>query len=101
MLPQIIRELDERILNDSSLDQSTFDRLIAAQHGLGLVFDGRPTCPFLRPHLITRSQYDEVSGAASIIAEAVERMVSRALNDEHLLSVLGPTEREIRMARID
>lgn len=101
MLPEIIRELDERILHDSRLDQPIFDQLIAAQHGLGLVFDGRPTCPFLRPHLITRSQYDEVSRASSTIATAVERMVSRALNDEELLSVLGPTERETKMARID
>ncbi|HEU5239504.1 MAG TPA: circularly permuted type 2 ATP-grasp protein, partial [Pyrinomonadaceae bacterium] len=101
MLPEIIRELDERILHDSRLDQPIFDQLIAAQHGLGLVFDGRPTCPFLRPHLISRSKYDEVSRASSTIAAAVERMVSRALNDEELLSVLGPTERETRMARID
>ena len=101
MLREIIRELDERILNDSSLDQSIFDQLIAAQHGLGLVFDGRPTCPFLRPHLITRSQYDEVSRASSTIAAAVERMVLRALSDDELLSLLGLTEREMKMARID
>jgi len=101
MLPEIIRELDERILHDSRLDQAIFDQLVAAQLGLGLVFDGRPTCPFLRPHLITRSQYDEVSRASSTIAAAVERMVSRALKDEELLSVLGPTERESEMARID
>ena len=101
MLSQIIRELDERILNDPDLTQLLFDKLIAAQRELGLVFGERPTCPFLRPHIITRSQYDEVSRAASTIASAVERMVARALIDDELLSVLGPTERETRMARID
>jgi hypothetical protein len=72
MLSQIVRELDERILNDPELAQPLFDKLISAQRELGLVFGERPTCPFLRPHIVTRSQYDEVSRAASTIASAVE-----------------------------
>lgn len=101
MLPAIISALDEQILNDPSLVQAVFDELIAAQRKLGLVFGERPTCSFLRPHIITRSQYDEVSRAASIVAAAVERMVARALVDDDLLALLGPTERETQMARID
>lgn len=101
MLPSIISALDEQILNDPSLVQAVFDDLIAAQRKLGLVFGERPTCTFLRPHIITRSQYDEVARAASIIAAAVERMVARALIDDDLLALLGPTERETQMARID
>jgi hypothetical protein len=101
MLPSIISALDEQILNDPSLVQAVFDDLIAAQRKLGLVFGERPTCSFLRPHMITRSQYDEVSRAASIIATAVDRMVARALVDDDLLALLGPTERETQMARID
>lgn len=101
MLPSIITALDEQILNDPSLVQAVFDDLVAAQRKLGLVFGERPTCSFLRPHIVTRSQYDEVSRAASIIAAAVERMVVRALTDDDLLALLGPTERETQMARID
>lgn len=101
MLPSIIKALDEQILNDPRLVPAVFDDLIAAQRKLGLVFGERPTCPFLRPHMITRSQYDQVSRAASIIAAAVERMVARALIDDELLALLGPTERETQMARID
>jgi len=101
LLPSIITALDEQILNDPSFVQPVFDDLIAAQRRLGLVFGDRPTCPFLRPHLITRSQYEEVSRTASIIAAAVERIVARALIDDDLLAVLGPTEREAKMARID
>lgn len=101
MLSSILNELDQRILNDPGWDQSVFDRLIAAQRDLGLVFGDRPTCPFLRPHIISRSQYDQVSRAASTIATAIERVVALALDDDELLAVLGPTERETRMARID
>jgi uncharacterized circularly permuted ATP-grasp superfamily protein len=101
MLPEILKELDQRILNDPGLDSSVFARLIAAQRDLGLVFGDRPTCPFLRPHIISRSQYDQVARAASTIASAIERVVAHALKDDGLLAVLGPTERETRMARID
>src|SRR5512147_1449872 len=100
MLPSIISALDEQILNDPSLVQAVFDDLIATQRKLGLVFGERPTCSFLRPHMITRSQYDEVARAASVIAAAVERMVAHALADHDLLALLGPTERETQMARI-
>ncbi len=97
----ILKELDERILTDPSLTPDLFVELIAAQRELGLVFGERPTCPFLRPHIITRSRYDEIAQGARIIAHAFEKLVSRALDDENLLSVLGLTEPESRMARID
>ncbi len=101
MLSLILKELDARILGDPSLTPELFAELIAAQRELGLVFGERPTCPFLRPHIITRSQYDEIAQAARTIAHAFEKLVSRALVDEELLSVLGLTENETRMARID
>lgn len=101
MLAPLVKDLDERILNDPNLVASVFDKLIAAQRELGLVFGDRPTCPFLRPHIVARSQYDEVVRAANIIAFAVEKLVNRALVDDELLAVLGVTERETTMARID
>jgi len=101
MLSSIISALDKQILNDPNLGPAVFDDLITAQRKLGLVFGERPTCSFLRPHIISRSQYDEVCRAASIIAAAVEKMVAQALVDDDLLALLGPTERETQMARID
>ncbi len=101
MLAAILNELDQRILNDANLSPSVLDQLIATQRELGLVFGDRPTCPFLRPHIISRSQYDEVARAAHTVASALERMVAHALSDDKLLAVLDPTERETRMARID
>jgi uncharacterized circularly permuted ATP-grasp superfamily protein len=101
MLPLIIQQLDQRILADPALTSAVFDRLIAAQRELGLVFGDRPTCPFLRPHIIARSQYDEVTHAASVIAGAVERLVNRALADDRLLPLFGLTDRENEMAQMD
>src|SRR5215831_1622651 len=101
MLPLIIQQLDQRILTDPTLTSAVFDRLVAAQRELGLVFAGRPTCPFLRPHIIARSQYDEVMHAARRIAGAVEKLVNRALADDQLLAFFGLTDREREMAQID
>ncbi|MEK6334280.1 MAG: circularly permuted type 2 ATP-grasp protein [Acidobacteriota bacterium] len=101
MLSRIVNELDQRILKDPRLDQRLFDELIASQRELGLVYGERPTCPFLRPHIMSRSQYDEVTRAAQTIAVAVEKVVARALIDEDLLKVLALTDRERQMARID
>src|ERR1043165_5088945 len=101
MLDSLVRALDDRILSDSTLDQSQFERLVARQRELGLVYGDRPTCPFLRPHIISRTQYDTVARAASIIAAAVERVVNSALWDDDLLAAIGLTERETQIARVD
>jgi uncharacterized circularly permuted ATP-grasp superfamily protein len=101
MLSTILKELDEGILNDPTFGRALFDELIAAQRELGLVFGDRPTCPFLRPHIITRSQYAEITQAATTVAQAFEKLVARALIDEELLKVFGLTDAETKMARID
>ncbi|HSP63972.1 MAG TPA: hypothetical protein VLQ90_13380, partial [Pyrinomonadaceae bacterium] len=101
MLSRIIKELDERILGDPKLTPDLFAELIAAQHELGLVFGERPTCPFLRPHIITRSRYEDITQAARTVAHAYDKLVQRALVDEELLKIFGLTEAEERMARID
>jgi hypothetical protein len=101
MLSRIIKVLDERIVADPNLTPDLFAELIAAQRELGLVFGDRPTCPFLRPHIITRSLYEDISQAARTIANAFDKLVKQALDDEKLLKIFGLTEAEERMARID
>src|SRR5262249_595678 len=100
MLAYLLQELDQPILNDPNLDQSLCRNLGTKQGELGLTFGDRPTCPFLRPHIITRTQYDEVARAAQTIALAIERVAERALSDRELLMQLDLTPREAAMARI-
>jgi len=101
MLVPLLKELDEHILRDPAMVPALFDRFTARQRELGLVFGDRPTCPFLRPHIIARSQYDEVARGAQTVAAAVENLVAHALVDDELFATLGLTERESQMARID
>ena len=97
----IVQALDEQILSDASIGPVLFARLLAQQHELGLLHRDRPTCPFLRPHILSRSRYQTIAAAARIVAEAFETVAEQALKDDALLSELGLTAAEVRMARID
>src|SRR5690349_3336402 len=101
MLVPLLKEFDDRIVGNAELNELVFDQLTDLQRKLGLVFGDRPTCPFLRPHIVTRRQYDEVARAARTIALAIETVVERALSDNELLMQLDLTPREAAMARID
>ena len=100
-LASIIENLDRKILNDPSLDSSRFAQLIQSQRELGLLHGERPTCPFLRPHIISSEQYSRIAKTATVIAQAIERMVATALVDEGLAKRLGLTEVELELARVD
>ena len=101
MLVSLLKEFDTSIVRNVGLNEFLFKQLIAQQRELGLTFGDRPTCPFLRPHIISRTLYDEVARAAQTIARAIERVVERALIDKDLLAELSLTPREEQMARID
>lgn len=100
-LSDIVKSLDRQILRDPANDRRLSTTLLAQQRELGLLHGDRPTCPFLRPHILSRSQYDEIASGAETIAGAFEKLVARALSDDVLMSELGLTPAEERMARID
>ena len=100
-LDEAVAWLERRIEGDPNINAELFARLAAEQRALGLLHGARPVCPFLRPHVVSREQYDAVSAAAQTLATAFERLVEAALADDALLAELDPTEREAKMARID
>lgn len=100
-LRKIIQALDDQILADPSIDAVLFAHLRAQERKLGLLHGDRPTCPFLRPLILSRAQYEAIGSAARTIAEAFESLVAQALKDKTLLAELGLTATEEKMARID
>src|SRR5205809_6948386 len=94
-IPQsIIQALNDRLLADPLMEPERFARLLASQRELGLLHGDRPTCPFLRPHILSRSQYDAIASAAQTIAAAFETLVEGALVDDAVLDELGLTGTE-------
>jgi len=96
-----IDKFDQLLLDDVSLGPELFDRLREAQHQLGLLHGNRPTCSFLRPHILDRRQYDEIKYVAETIADAFEKVANAALTDRQLMELLCMSPLEEEMARID
>src|SRR5256885_9433743 len=66
-----------------------------------LTFGGRLICPFLRPHFITRRQYDSLVKTGEILIAAVDRMQQRVLQTPALLSQLELLPAEKMLAAIN
>ncbi len=96
-----VSELNERLLENHRTDTELFSKLREIQSELGLLYDDRPTCPFLRPHFISRTRYDEVAKAAHHIAKAARNLSDAALETPEIFAKLDLTEKEERMARIN
>ena len=93
--------MDQLLLDDVSLGPQLFKRLREAQRELGLLHGDRPTCSFLRPHILHRRQYEEIKSAAETIAIAFEKVANAALIDQQLMELLCLAPLEEEMARID
>jgi glutathionylspermidine synthase len=96
-----IKNLDRSIVEDPTLDPSLFEQLRAAQHELGLLQGNRTTCPFLRPHIVPRAQYETVKRAAETLAGACEKIANAALTNNPLMALLNVTRAEEEAARIE
>ena len=96
-----IQKLEEKIIGEHQFDTKLFAKLNEAQRELGILDDGRPFCPFLRPHFFTRQKYEEITHAAEVLAAAFERLTLAALEDDELLAEFDLTAREEEMARIN
>ncbi|HEX6719004.1 MAG TPA: circularly permuted type 2 ATP-grasp protein [Pyrinomonadaceae bacterium] len=96
-----INKLDRLIVEDTSLGPALFEELQAAQRKLGLLQGDRATCPFLRPYILPRHQYDNVRRAAETLAAVFEKVAIAALADQSLLAFLGLTPAEEEAARIE
>ncbi|MBA2341749.1 MAG: hypothetical protein H0V88_15275, partial [Pyrinomonadaceae bacterium] len=96
-----VQWLNKRLSDAPELTPELFDELRARQREQGLLHGERAICSYLRPFILPRSRYREISMAAETIAQAMESLVNRALQDDAVMSELGLTETEIALARID
>jgi len=76
---------------DLAWAEALYEQMAAAQLSPG----GRPICPVLRAHLMTRRQYDSLQKTAAVVSAAMDRIGEQALNDPAMLARLQllPAER--------
>ena len=96
-----ITQLDRSIVTDTTLGPALFEELRVAQRELGLLQGDRATCPFLRPHIVPRPQYQTVKHASETLAGAFEKIAAAALTDQSVLALLDLTPAETEAARIE
>src|SRR3989449_831130 len=101
-------QLDEAIARYQKIIESDLTRSIhwatelqAQMEAEKLSFGGRLICPFLRPHFITRRQYDSLVKAGEILISAVDRVQQMVLQNPALLAQLELLPAEKMLAAID
>ncbi len=82
-------------------DLAWADDLTKKMEGSHLVVGGRPVSPFLRPHFITRKQYDHMVKASESLTSAIDRVKRLALANPQLLSRMALLPAEKMLAQID
>ncbi len=101
MREKLIAEYHAMLATDQSLTSgflASLKELMGARH---LVYDGRQIGVALRPHLLTRAQYDLLTHASEVLAGAFLTVAEALLTEPSRMSIIGLTEREISLAIVN
>lgn len=101
MREKAISEYHEFLAADEGLTAELFARLKAAMSTNRLLYGQREIGVALRPHLLTRRQYDLLAYRARVLAQAFEQVGTALLEQPALMPRLGLSELEQRLALID
>lgn len=101
MREKAISEYHEYLAADAGLTAELFVRLKAAMTTNRLLYGQRELGVALRPHLLTRKQYDLLAYRSRVLAAAFEQVAAALLEQPALMTRLGLSELEQRLARID
>lgn len=89
------------LLSDTELAGSSLAMLDEQLESSKLIFGGRRLTPYLRPHFVTRSDWDRVAAICETVFGALQKVKDAALVDDNILNELGLTEIEKDLIKID
>lgn len=101
MREKLIAEYHQLLAADESLTGEFFAGLKKMMRNRRLLYGGREIGVSLRPHLLTRAQYNLLTHSSEIVARACNKVATALLAEPSRLKTVGLTEREIRLALID
>jgi glutathionylspermidine synthase len=96
-----IAQYHQLLAADKTLSPVVLEKLREAMRARRLTYGNRPIGVALRPHLLERKQFDRVTAAAELIGRALERIAAAAVQSPALMTQLGLTEAEQKLAMID
>lgn len=101
MRAKLIAEYHQTIAADESITSEFLLSLKEAMRARRLLYGDREIGVALRPHLLTRAQYDILSYSSEVLARAFTKMGNMLLADPYRLEAVGLTEREIKLALVN
>ncbi len=100
MREKLISEYHELLTNDESLTAELFARLKGGMNAARLLYGQRELGVSLRPHFLTRRQYDLLLNRSQIVAGAFDKIAAAMVVDPALMDRVGMRERERQLAMI-
>jgi hypothetical protein len=98
---RVIAEYHDLLTSDNTLAPSVFEQLHSSMRTNRLVYGDRPISVALRPHFLEQSQFEVYRGAAELIASALEKIAAAAVQLPALMTKLGLTDAEQKVALVD
>jgi hypothetical protein len=96
-----IAEYDELLRADGGLTPELFARLKRSMRERLLLYGGREVGVALRPHVLTRAQYDSLACASETLAGAFEKLSEAFVAEPRLMARVGMTELETKFALVE
>jgi len=96
-----IAEYHDLLKKDRTLSAATFKKLRDGMRAEQLLYGDRPIGVALRPHLLDAKQFEMLTQHAEAIASALEKVAAAVLRSPDLMTHLGLTDLERRLALVD
>lgn len=101
MRERVIAEYHRLLSQDESLSADFFERLRQSMIDGRLLYGERPIGVALRPHFLTRRQYDLLARTSERVASAFEKITAAAVASPVLMERVGLSDIERRFALVD
>jgi hypothetical protein len=100
MREKAIAEYHELLAHDESLTPELFARLKGGMNAAHMLYGQREIGISLRPHFLTRQQYELLADRSQILVGAFDKVAAAMLADEAIMERIGMRERERRLALV-
>lgn len=101
MTSQAAHDYNSLLEREPALLEESRAYLTEQMNDVRFVFGGRMLSPYLRPHFVTRSEWERITNACETVWGAIEKIGRIAQTDSLMLEQLGLTEGERDLVAVD
>ncbi|HKP87020.1 MAG TPA: hypothetical protein VJZ26_13035 [Blastocatellia bacterium] len=100
-MSEAVRDYNSLIEREPRLLDDSRDYLVSKLNEVRFVFGGRMLSPYLRPHFVTRDEWQRIKTACESCWSAIEKVGRVAPTDALMLEQIGLTEGERELVAVD